>query len=92
VALAGDGATPVSTPDAPLDAVDLIGLDRALTELEAIDPDQGRIVELRFYGGLSVEETAVALGTSAATIKREWTMAKSWLFRALTEGNAGSAG
>jgi RNA polymerase sigma factor (TIGR02999 family) len=92
VALEDDHAPPIATPEAPVDAVDLLGLDRALTELEAIDADQGRIVELRFYGGLTVEETAAALGLSPATIKREWAMARSWLFRALTEGSAQSFG
>lgn len=63
--------------------VDLIALDRALTQLAALDPQQARIVELRFFGGLSVEEAADALSISPATLKRHWTIAKAWLLRAL---------
>jgi RNA polymerase sigma factor (TIGR02999 family) len=76
----------VSAPAARMDAVDVLELDRALTQLEALDADQGRIVELRYYGGLTIEETAAVMGVSTATIKREWAMAKGWLFRALTDG------
>ena len=76
----------ISTPSRAVDAVDVLELDRALTDLEAIDADQSRIVELRFYGGLTIEETAEVMGVSIATIKREWAMAKGWLFRALTSG------
>ena len=61
-------------------------LDTALGELERLDPDQGRVVELRFFGGLTVEETAEVLGISPATVKREWAVAKDWLHRALTSG------
>jgi RNA polymerase sigma factor (TIGR02999 family) len=73
----------------PVDALDLIAVDRALTELQQIDPEQATIVELRFFAGLTVEETAYVLGSSPATIKREWAMAKGWLHRALTGGYAG---
>jgi RNA polymerase sigma factor (TIGR02999 family) len=59
--------------------VDLIALNDALNELAAIDPRQSEIVELRFFGGLSVEETAEALRLSTATVKREWRLAKAWL-------------
>jgi RNA polymerase sigma-70 factor (ECF subfamily) len=76
----------IATPSVAVDAVDVLELDRALTDLEAIDADQSRIVELRFYGGLTIEETAEVMGVSIATIKREWAMAKGWLFRALTSG------
>jgi len=76
----------IATPSEAVDAVDVLELDRALTDLEAIDADQSRIVELRFYGGLTIEETAEVMGVSIATIKREWAMAKGWLFRALTSG------
>ena len=55
-----------------------------LEKLEQLDPDQARIVELRFFGGLTVDETAAALGVSPATIKREWAIAKGWLHRELT--------
>jgi RNA polymerase sigma-70 factor (ECF subfamily) len=78
----------IAAPAAGMDAVDALELDRALTQLETLDADQGRIVELRYYGGLTVEETAAVMGVSAATIKREWAMAKGWLFRALTTGAA----
>ena len=63
--------------------VDVIALDRALTALAAMDAHQARIVELRFFGGLSVEETAEALSISPATVKRHWTIAKAWLLREL---------
>ena len=70
--------------EASLDVLDAVALDAALQKLEALDPDQGRIVELRFFGGLTVEETAAALGISPATVKREWAVAKGWLYRELT--------
>ena len=63
--------------------LDLIALDRALTELAALDPAQSRIVELRYFGGLSVEETAEAMDLSPATVKRHWVIARAWLLRAL---------
>jgi hypothetical protein len=59
--------------------IDILALDQALTRLYAIDARPARIVELRYFGGLSVEETAEALEISPATVKREWTMAKAWL-------------
>ncbi len=68
---------------APVDRVDILALDRALETLEALDSTQSRVVELRFFGGLTVEETAAALGVSPATVKREWAMAKGWLYREL---------
>jgi RNA polymerase sigma-70 factor (ECF subfamily) len=75
-----EDAPPLADAGGP-DPVDALTLDRALGELEAIDPRQARIVELRFYGGLTVEETAEALELSPATVKREWAMARAWLFR-----------
>jgi RNA polymerase sigma-70 factor (ECF subfamily) len=69
---------------APSEAVDAIALDAALQELERLDPRQGRIVEMRFFGGLTLEETAAAMGISTGTVKREWVMAKGFLHRALT--------
>jgi RNA polymerase sigma-70 factor (ECF subfamily) len=63
--------------------VDLIALDDALTKLAALDQAQARIVELRYFGGLTVEETAEATGVSPATVKREWAMARAWLREAL---------
>jgi RNA polymerase sigma-70 factor, ECF subfamily len=64
---------------------EVMAVENALTGLEALDPRRGRIVELRFYGGLSVEETAEVLGISAPTVKREWRAAKAWLRRAVSE-------
>jgi RNA polymerase sigma factor (TIGR02999 family) len=61
----------------------LPALDEALERLEAIDAEQARIVELRFFAGLSVEETADALALSPATVKRRWSLARAWLFREL---------
>jgi len=65
-------------------SVDIIALDAALEHLAAVDPQQSQIVELRFFGGLSIEETAEALGISPATVKRDWTTAKMWLHHELT--------
>ena len=63
--------------------MDLVALDRALDAARRLDPQQARIVELRYFGGLSVEETAEALSISPATVKRDWTVARAWLLRAL---------
>ncbi len=63
---------------------DLVALDDALNALSAIDERSGRVVELRFFGGLSVEETAEALKVSPETVKRDWAWAKAWLLRELT--------
>ena len=65
-------------------AVELIALDDAMTELATFDPQKSRIVELRFFGGLSVEETADLLGVSAVTVKRQWRLAKAWLYGRVT--------
>ncbi len=62
----------------------LPALDEALTRLELVDPEQARIVELRFFAGLGVEEAAAALDMSPATLKRRWTLARAWLFRELS--------
>jgi RNA polymerase sigma-70 factor (ECF subfamily) len=74
-----------------LDPVDAYALDRALSRLEALDPRQGRVVELRFFGGMTVEEAAEVMGISVATLKREWAVAKAWLYRELTEGASATA-
>ncbi|OLE96319.1 MAG: hypothetical protein AUG75_21970 [Cyanobacteria bacterium 13_1_20CM_4_61_6] len=66
-----------------LDMADILALDRALEELQALDPRQCQIVELRFFGGLTVDEAADALSISTGTIKREWTVARAWLFQRL---------
>ena len=63
----------------------VLALDEALRRLEQIDPRQGRIVECRFFGGLTIQETADVLGISPATVKRSWIMAQAWLYRELTE-------
>jgi RNA polymerase sigma factor (TIGR02999 family) len=68
--------------------VDLIALDEALTRLAAIDPQQAKIVGLRYFSGLSIEETAKALDISTATVKRDWAMAKAWLRHELTRREA----
>jgi len=77
-------------------AVDLLAVDEALERLAALDPQQARVVELRFFGGLTIEETASTLGVSPATIKRQWTVAKAWLRREVAEAtmvtNAQDAG
>ncbi len=67
------------------DHLNLVAIDAALTRLEAIDPQQAKVVELRFYAGLSIEEAAEALSISAATVKRDWAVAKLWLKRELAE-------
>ncbi len=77
--VAGPGAT-----------VDLLAIDRALSTLAALDARQARIVELRFFGGMTVEETAEATGVSAATVKRDWTLARAWLQRELAAGPKGA--
>jgi RNA polymerase sigma-70 factor (ECF subfamily) len=63
--------------------LDLLALNEALDELAEMDPQQGRIVELKFFGGLSIEETAEVLGVSHATVERDWKMARAWLRRKL---------
>ena len=81
--IAGSPVAGSSAIPAPGD-VDIIALDEALTRLAELDPDLARIVELRYFGGLTVEETAEEVGVSPATVKRQWTMARAWLKRALT--------
>ena len=87
----GGGAQRVTLTDAlvvaPESSLHLIDLDRALEALEAVDPRKAKVVELRFFGGLSVEETANVLHVSTDTIKRDWRLAKLWLLREL-EGSA----
>jgi RNA polymerase sigma factor (TIGR02999 family) len=82
------GLNRVSLTDSIAMAADQAGLlpalDDALTRLEQIDPEQARIVELRYFAGLSIEETADALGMSPATLKRRWALARAWLFRDLS--------
>jgi RNA polymerase sigma factor (TIGR02999 family) len=68
-----------------MENVDLIALDEALQSLEELDPRQSRVIELRFFGGLSLEETAEALHVSVATVRRDWSLARAWLFRELSK-------
>jgi RNA polymerase sigma-70 factor (ECF subfamily) len=69
---------------APELAVDIVAIDAALERLAAVDPQQARVIELRFFAGLSVEQTAEALGISPATVKRDWATAKLWLYNELS--------
>jgi RNA polymerase sigma factor (TIGR02999 family) len=83
----GGGASPVTLdlePETHAKSVDVIALDTALGELALIDETQARIVELRFFGGCSPEETAESVGMSRAAMYREWDLAKAWLFRRLS--------
>jgi RNA polymerase sigma factor (TIGR02999 family) len=95
----GAGAAHVSLEDmdppsapAPVDAADAYALDRALSRLEAIDPQQGRVVELRYFGGMTIEEAAEVLGVSPATVKRDWSVARAWLYRELAAEPSPSSG
>jgi RNA polymerase sigma factor (TIGR02999 family) len=64
----------------------LVALDDALTRLAAVDPRKSQVVELRFFGGLSVKESATALNVSPETVMRDWKLAKSWLLREISRG------
>ena len=68
---------------------DLLALDEALSRLAALDPRKSQVVELRYFGGLSAEEAAEALGVSEITVKREWLKARAWLYRELQPGVEG---
>jgi RNA polymerase sigma factor (TIGR02999 family) len=85
----GSGTRPLSLDEAlvlaPGSDVDLLALDEALTRLAALDPQQARVVELRFFSGLTIDETAELLQVSPKTIARDWTMAKAWLYAELAE-------
>jgi RNA polymerase sigma-70 factor, ECF subfamily len=87
----GGGALQVSFDDAlaitEAKAAEFLAVDEALEKLTGMDARKGRIVELRFFGGLSLEETAAVLGISSPTVQREWRAAKAWLHRFLTAGN-----
>ena len=84
----GGGQTPICVEDAgelaAAQEVDMVALDDALNLLERVDTQQRQIVELRYFGGLNIEETAQVLGVSPATVKRDWRMAKAWLHRELS--------
>jgi RNA polymerase sigma factor (TIGR02999 family) len=75
----------------PAQDLDFVALDEALLRLAAMDPQQSHIVELRFFSGLSVEETAKVLDVSARTVKRDWNVAKAWLRRELSKGGQAGA-
>jgi RNA polymerase sigma-70 factor, ECF subfamily len=77
---------------APARAVEVLALDEALASLSKIDPRKGRVVEMRYFGGLSVEESAEVLRVSPETVMRDWRMAKVWLFRELTRTGSGTRG
>jgi RNA polymerase sigma factor (sigma-70 family) len=64
---------------------ELLALDEALRRLESLEERHGRVVECRFFGGMSIEETAAALAISPATVKRDWALARAWLHRELAE-------
>ena len=91
----GGGVPHVSLDEAPSVChepdTNLVGLDDALHALAAVDERKSKVVELRFFGGLSVEETAEVLGVSADTVLRDWKLAKVWLLRELREGNGRGA-
>jgi RNA polymerase sigma factor (sigma-70 family) len=86
-----ENARKVSLDDAPLVSAEpdanLLAIDEALNALAALDMRQSQVVELRFFGGLSLEETAEALKTSVATVRRDWTLARAWLRRELNRRN-----
>jgi RNA polymerase sigma factor (TIGR02999 family) len=86
----GGGVTMMSldevSPAAPTSSVDVLALDQALDALSSLDVQQCRVVELRFFGGLNIDEAAEALGVSTATVEREWAMAKAWLYQRLSGG------
>ncbi|HET6973863.1 MAG TPA: sigma-70 family RNA polymerase sigma factor [Pyrinomonadaceae bacterium] len=86
----GGGAIQVSLNDVAILAEDqsstVLALDEALRQLETLDPQKGKIVELRYFGGLSIEETAEVLNISPRTVRREWQRSKVWLYRMISEG------
>jgi len=88
----GGAEPPVSLDEALLAAPErsaaLVALDEALTALAQVDPRKSQVVELRYFAGLSVAETAAVLGVSAETVQRDWKVAKAWLLRELSSGGA----
>lgn len=78
-----DAAAVSNEPD-----LDIIALDEAMKRLALVDERAARVVELRFFGGMNVEETAEALGIAPATVKRDWTIARAWLLREIQKGDA----
>jgi RNA polymerase sigma factor (TIGR02999 family) len=86
----GGGQVHVSLDEAAVvaqeSAAEMIALDEALRSLETVDPQKGRIVELRYFAGLTIEETAEVMKISPTTVRREWRRAKAWLYRSIVEG------
>ena len=86
----GGGVRPLTLVDAmaasPDRGIDVLALDEALARLTALYPEQGRLVELRYFGGLTIEETGEVLGLSPATVKRQWAVARAWLLANLDPG------
>ena len=85
----GGGLRPITLQDvhaeAPENPADVLALEEALERLAMMDPFEAQLVELRYFAGLTIEETAAALGVSPATVKREWTLARAWLRRELEQ-------
>jgi len=81
-------ALDVAEQDALQVDIDIVALDDALKTLTAMDPQQGKVVELKFFGGLSIEDTAEVLGVSSSTVKRDWVTARAWLHRELDRSAA----
>jgi RNA polymerase sigma factor (TIGR02999 family) len=86
-----DAVSPNAVRTSPT-AVDVLALDQALEELASFDAQQCRVVELRFFAGLTLDETAQALDISTATVEREWAMAKAWLYQRLVSRKTGAPG
>ena len=88
----GGGGVHVSLSDIPdvpaARSADLVALDDALKTLEQLNPRHGKVVELRFFGGLNLEEVAHVLGVSVATVRRDWNLAQAWLYRELKQAGA----
>ena len=86
----GGGAAPVTLVDAmgasTPRGIDVVALDEALSRLTSFYPEQGRLVELRYFGGLTIEETGEVMGMSPATVKRQWAVARAWLLSQLDRG------
>jgi RNA polymerase sigma factor (TIGR02999 family) len=78
----------IAGPTSRSEDVDLLALDRALDKLAKLDSQQSRIIELRYFGGLSIEDTSEFLGVSPATVKRSWSSARAWLLREMGRGQA----
>lgn len=91
----GGGALQISLDEAPSVGSEpdpnLVALDDALKALAAVDERESRVVELRFFGGLSIKETAEVLKVSAETVQRDWRLAKMWLLREMSKGSQGGA-